>query len=213
MKKIIALILLLLLVCASLLSCKPETPPVEPGKNGKENEKMDISALDLSEYVTLGDYKTMKVSYDSESVSKGDAAWQKLIEMSDIKKYPDDQVAFYFYQKQAGYQYMAKAGGQTYEELLASLGVTEEIMLEESKKLTAEDLIFYALVKAEGIELTQADKDANFDKYVALFVSEGYTEVYVREKLREQIYETMLYDKTLELLISFTEFTEIGGEE
>jgi hypothetical protein len=106
---------------------------------------------------------------------------------------------------------MAKAGGQTYEELLSSLGVTEEMMLEESKKLTAEDLVFYALVKAEKIELTQADKDSNFDKYVALFVSEGYTETYVRENLREQIYETMLYDKTLELLISFTEFTEIGG--
>ena len=174
---------------------------------------MDISALELSEYVTLGDYKAMSVSYDPEKISKGDAAWQKLIEISDIIKYPNDQIAFYFYQKQAGYQYMAKAGGQTYEELLSSLGVTEEMMLEESKKLTAEDLVFYALVKAEKIELTQADKDANFDKYVALFVSEGYTETYVRENLREQIYETMLYDKTLELLISFTEFTEIGGEE
>ena len=213
MKKIIALVLLAVLVCTSLLACKPKTPPVEPGRKGKENEKMDISALELSEYVSLGDYKTISVSYDPEKISKGDAAWQKLIEISDIIKYPNDQIAFYFYQKQAGYQYMAKAGGQTYEELLSSLGVTEDMMLEESKKLTAEDLVFYALVKAEKIELTQADKDANFDKYVALFVSEGYTETYVRENLREQIYETMLYDKTLELLISFTEFTEIGGEE
>ncbi len=213
MKKTIALFLLLMIVCGSLFSCKPKPPLVEPGRNGKEDEKMDMSTLDLTEYVELGDYKTMKVSYDPEKMSKGDAAWQKLVEISEIKKYPQNQVAFYFYQKQAGYQYMAKAGNQTYEELLESLGITEEMILEESKKLTAEDLLFYALVKAEGIELTQKDKDANFDRYVALFVSEGYTETYVRENLKEQIYETMLYDKTLELLISYTEFTEIGGEE
>ena len=109
---------------------------------------------------------------------------------------------------------MAKAGGVTYEDILESLGITEEMILEESKGLTAEDLVFAAFVRVENIELTQTEKDAHFEKYVSLFVSEyGYTEDYVREYLEDEIYETMLYDKALEKLISFTEFSEIGAEE
>ena len=215
MKKIIALLLLAFMLCISLLSCAPEPPIEEPGVGvDGVDEPMDLSALELSEYVDLGDYKNMTVSYDSQKESKGDAAWSALLKISTIKKYPDRQVAYYFYQKRAGYEHMAKAGGVTYAELIDSLGITEEMMLSESKQLTAEDLVFVSLVKTEKIQLTQADKDAHFEKYVELFVSKyGYTEAYVREYLEEKIYETMLYDKTLEALISFTEFTEIGGEE
>ena len=215
MKKIIVFGLLIAMLCICLSSCMPKPVPVEPGISADGVDKeMDISALDLDEYVELGDYKGMKVSYDSDKSSKGDAAWSTLVEKSEIKKYPDRQVAYYFYQKRTGYEHMAKAGNVSYEELLESLGITEETILEESKALTAEDLIFAALVKAEGIEITAEDKSAHYDKYVAMFVSEyGYTEEYVTKYLEDEIYETMLYDKTLERLISFTEFEEIGGEE
>ena len=215
MKKIIVFGLLIAMLCVCLTSCNPKPVPVEPGISAEGvNDPIDISALDLSEYVELGDYKDMTVSYDPLKTSKGDAAWAELLRNSTVKKYPDRQVAYYFYQKRAGYEHMAKSGDVSYEELLESLGITEENILEESKALTAEDLVFAALVKAEGIEITYDDKSALYEKYVELFVSKyGYTEEYVLKYLEEEIYETMLYDKTLERLISFTEFEEIGGEE
>ena len=215
MKKIIALLLLLLLLCAALSSCAPKPPISEPGIDADGvDEPMDIGALDLAEYIDLGDYKDLTVRYDPEVISKGDAAWAALVERSEIKKYPDDQIQYYFYQKRAGYEHMAKEGNVSYEELLESLGVTEEMMREESRDLTAQDLTLAALIKAEGIELTDEDKSAHFEKYVELFISKyGYTENYVRKYLEEEIYDTMLYDKTLERLISFCEFEEIGGEE
>ena len=215
MKKLIAFLLLTAVLGICLTSCAPKPVPVEPGIGvDGVDEKADLLALDLSEYVELGDYKNMKVSYDPEKHSKGDAAWAELLEISNVKKYHDRQIAYYFYQKRAGYEHMAKAGGVSYDELLDSLGITEETILEESRALTAEDLVFAALVKAEGIEITDEDKSAHYDKYVELFVSQyGYTEEYVLKYLEDEIYETMLYDKTLERLISFTEFEEIGTEE
>ena len=215
MKKIIVLLLLAVTLCICLTSCMPKPIPVEPGIDADGvDEPMDIAALELSEYVTLGDYQGMTVRYDPAKSSKGDAAWAELIRISEIKKYPDDQIAYYFYQKRSGYEHMAKAGGISYEALLESLGITEETILDECKKLTAEDLVFYALIEAEGILVTDEDKQAHFEKYVALFVSEyGYTEDYVRAYLESEIYETMLYDKTLERLISFATFEEIGTEE
>lgn len=215
MKKIIALLLLMVTLCICSTSCMPKPIPIEPGIDADGvDEPMDIAALDLSEYVVLGDYKGMTVRYDPAKTSKGDAAWAELIRISEIKQYPQDQIAYYFYQKRSGYEHMAKAGGISYESLLESLGITEETILEESYKLTAEDLVFYALIEAEGILITDEDKQAHFEKYVALFVAEyGYTEDYVRKYLESEIYETMLYDKTLEKLISFVVFEEIVTEE
>ena len=215
MKKIIVLLLLIAMLCVCFTSCKPKPVPVEPGIGvDGVDEPIDVSALELSEYVELGNYKNMTVSYDPAKTSRGDAAWAELLRISEIKKYPDRQVAYYFYQKRASYEHMAKAGGVTYEEILESLGVTEETILAESRALTAEDLVFAALVEAEGIVITDEDKSAHYQKYVELFVSQyGYSEEYVLKYLEEEIYETMLYDKTLERLISFTEFSEIGTEE
>ena len=215
MKRIIVLWLLIAMLLVCLISCAPKPAPVEPGVGmDGVDEPIDISALDLSEYVELGDYKNMTVSYNPEKISKGDAAWAELIRNSTIYKYPDRQVAYYFYQKRTGYEHMAKAGGITYDELLSSMGITEEMILEESRALTAQDLVFAALVGAESIELTDEDKSAHYEKYVELFVSEyGYTEEYVLRYLEEEIYETMLYDKTLERLSSFVRFEEIGTEE
>ena len=215
MKRIIVLWLLIAMLLVCLTSCTPEPAPVEPGVGmDGVDEPIDISALDLSEYVELGDYKNMTVSYNPEKISKGDAAWAELIRNSTIYQYPDRQVAYYFYQKRTGYEHMAKAGGIAYDELLNSMGITEEMILEESRALTAQDLVFAALVGAESIELTDEDKAAHYEKYVELFVSEyGYTEEYVLRYLEEEIYETMLYDKTLERLSSFVRFEEIGTEE
>lgn len=212
MKKITVLFLLGAMLLLCLTSCAPKPVPVEPGIDADGvDEPIDISALELSEYVELGDYKNIKVSYDPDKTSKGDAAWAELLRISSILKYPDRQVAYYFYQKKTGYEHMAKAGGVSYEDILESLGITEETILEESEALTAEDLVFASLVKAEGIEITDEDKSAHYDKYVDLFVSEyGYTEEYVRKYLEDEIYETMLYDKMLERLISFARFEEIG---
>ena len=70
------------------------------------------------------------------------------------------------------------------------------------------DLTQYAaLVKAEGISLSDDEKKNNFDRYVEKFVNDyGYGEEYVRENMSEQIYQTMLFDKTLERLITLNKF-------
>ena len=215
MKRIITVFLLIAFMCIGLSSCAPNPPVTEQGGDTDVvDEPMDLAALELSEYVELGNYKSMTVRYDPEKTSRGDAAWAELVSISKIKEYPEEQVAYYLYQKRTAYEHMAKAGGVTYEELIESLGLTEETILSESRDLTAQDLVLAALIKAESVELTEEDKSAHFEKYVELFVSEyGYTEDYVRKYLEEEIYETMLYDKTLEKLISFCEFEEIGGEE
>ena len=176
-------------------------------------EALDLSALDISEYVSLCEYSGIEIEIRGGE-SRGDALWGYVVEHSEIKKYPEEQVEYYFEQARAKYAYLAKNAGVGYEEMLAELGVSEESMREEAKKLTAEDLVFHALLEAENISLTDADKQNNFDRYVAKFTSDyGYSESYVRENMTDEIYESMLFDKLLEGLVIKNNFKDGSAAE
>ena len=114
-------------------------------------------------------------------------------------------------QSRARYEYIAKSRNDTYENVIALLGVTEQTMLEEAKALVRDDLVLCALLKAENISLGEDEKKNNFDRYVKKFVDDyGYGEEYVRQKMSEQIYDAMLFDKVTEKLILINEFVVQG---
>lgn len=208
MKRIL-LLLLSVLMLMSFPSCKKE----EEGESettyapSEDIEPMDISSLEISEYVKLGQYGGLEISYSPSEETRGEAVWKRVAEKSEILKYPEQQVKYYFNQLKAKYEYIAKNRNDTYANILLMLETDEEEMMAEAKSLTADDLVFYALLDAENIELTDTDKENNFDRYVSKFVTDyGYGEEYVRSNMSDEIYETMLYDKTLEKLISLNEF-------
>ena len=216
MKKLSLLILIALLVAALAVSCGKDNDGDVSGDDVKAVETIDISSLELSEYVSLAKYSGMTVNYDSSKTSKGDAVWDKVVEASEIKAYPEEQLEYYFEQTKAKYKYLARKGNESYENMLAALGITEEDMMNEAKRLVAEDLVLYALIEAEGVELSEAEKQNNLERYIQKFVDAyGYDEEYVRENMTEQIYDTMLFDKLLEKLIIMNEFADVtamGGQ-
>lgn len=208
MKKGIAIIMLLtLLLC--LLTCCGKDSDKDKADNTDETEmyeQMSFTEDNIVKYVSLSEYKELKISL-SEGQSKGDAVMERVVSDSLVKEYPSEQVNYYLSQERAKYRYLAQREGKSYEELLSLIGVTEEGMLKEAEELTKRDLVFYALVFAEKIEISDSEKTVNFDKYVKKYVDDyGYTESYVRENLSEQIFESMLYDKTIERLIGLNSF-------
>lgn len=207
MRKIALILALLLLLSAAFVSCKKDNGDADnTSETDIKLEPMNFFEMDISEYVALGEYSGLDISC-GEGQSRGDAVWARVLEGAEIKKYPEHQVDYYFQQSKAKYEYLAKNGNDTYENMLAGLGVTEEDMMAEARELTRSDLVFAALVEAEDIALSEADKENNFDKYVEKFVGDyGYGEEYARENMSEQIYETMLFDKMLERLISINNF-------
>ena len=208
MKRITAILLLTALMIFILASCNNNDVEESTSTHtpAEKVEPIDISALEIGEYVSLGDYSGLEIIY-SDDMTKAEAVWCKVVEGAKILKYPEQQVSYYFNQAKAKYEYMARSKNDTYENILELLGTSEENMMSEARALTADDLIFYALLEAENIELTDTDKENNFDRYVAKFISDyGYDEQYIKENMTEEIYETMLHDKMLERLISLNEF-------
>ncbi len=187
----------LLVFSLSLFSCSlKESVKVEA-------KKLDFSAFtkeELLKYVTLGEYKNLKVKQGD--MTQGEAVWQAVIENCNVKKYPEEHLYYYIDNIEGQYKYYAEEAGISYNDLLSELGINEGSILKEAKALTLSDMVFALIVKTEGIELGNEEKTELFEKYSEKYVKDyGYDAEYVRKNLSEQIYESMLYDKTTEFLI------------
>lgn len=204
-----AFLMAILLCCAVLFSsCERLEEHNEPAATTADLEPVDMASLELSEYVTLGEYTGMTVEYFEEE-DKDDLLWSRVLANATLIKYPDQQVDYYFNQRKSQYIHMAEKLDSTYEETLTRFGQSEEKFLDEARELAFGDLVLYSIIKAEKIELTDEDKSNNFDKYITKYTDIGYTEEYIRQNLKEQIYDTMLYDKTMEKLILLNELVKV----
>ena len=213
MKKILkvsALLLLLLLGIALLFSSCNKKPP-------KELTLPDYSDIALSDYVSLGEYKGLKVAIGgvvSEDMTNDLVLWETIVRNADVIKYPDDALSYYKEQTTRLYMGYAEEGSMSYDELMTSLGKTDEDIEEEAKEYVKSDLVRLAIIEAEGLYLTDDEKARLFDKYAYKFeVTYGYTTEYVRENLTDEIYDAMQHDKMMEFLLLNNEIIAITEEE
>lgn len=191
--KIICVLACFFAVTFLLFSCG-ETEKIAP---------VDIADLSLSElegYVAVAKYKDVSIALGEKS--KEEAISDYLTANSKLNKLPEDAVEYYGAQLKEEYKYHAKQSGRDYDELLHELGLDEEALLKEARTLVYKDIIFAIIQKKESICITDEEKKNFFDRYVTKYAElYGYSEEYVRANLVDEVYQTMLYDKTMEYLI------------
>ena len=191
--QILASLVLLALLSALFVGC------ADKGK-GKSAE-LDYSGVELDSCIKLGKYTGLEVEL-AEGESKGDAVWKMTVDAAQVLYYPEDALEYYIAQAELRYKHYAEEGDLKYSELLESLGVSEADIEAEAKRYVKEDLVQLAVLRAEGIELTEGDKSKLLDKYVEKYVDDyGYSEDYVRKNLIEEVYKSMLFDKMVEYLM------------
>ena len=175
-----------------------------------KDDSIEISSMsleELEECVTVCDYKGLELLLDTQT--KEDALVTYIYANSNIKKYPTGAVNYYAEQLKSQYRYYADQADMKYEEMLDKLGEDNVTINAEAKRLVKKDLIFELIRKKEAIALTDEEKAQFFDKYVKKYAeSYKYSEEYVRDELSELVYDSMLYDKTIEFLIINNSFVE-----
>ncbi len=199
MKKIFVVplcVLLLLLAC----SCKKDVPS-ETEETGTQTE-INYDEVSISDCVSRVEYKNLNVTLTGDNAADGEAIWNAVYESAEISVYPADKVDYYFNQAKTSYLYMVDYDFDDYALLLESRGITEEDMRAEARRMVKEDLVFRFVVEQEGIVLTEEEKQDNFDKYADKLAAElGFEKEYIKTKMPEYVYETMLHDKTTQVLI------------
>lgn len=137
---------------------------------------------------------------------KQNAVWEKVIEGSEIIKYPEGPFEYYRLSFVSNYTDEAEAAGVTLETYITdTLGATSEEFYEEAKKFAesyvAEDLRFYSIVKAEGLTLTDAEYSEGRHSYYESYSGQFETELAFEEYYGESVIRTsLLWDKMITLI-------------
>ena len=199
--RVLALVAMLAILL-SFASCS------DKDDSNDEPHVLAYAGVELSECVKIGQYKGLTVSV-KDGETKAAAIWRVIYASGEVITYPSEQVEYYASQSRARCEYYASIHNVSYEEALEALGYTEESLIEEAQTLVFEDLVGMALRADAGIELTDEEKDKYFDKYAEKYAHDwGYNLAYVESELSEQVYGSMLYDKTTEYLLKHNEFVE-----
>lgn len=198
MKHLLFRAILLLLLAAALLlalpSCKKDRETAQDGVTYDEEH--------LEESIAPFAYTGLCVELEGENALKSEAVWTLILSRVEILSYPEEAVAYYAEQRRDTYRYYAEKNDWSYEQALEFFGVSEEEIVAEAKEMVKGDLAYLYIVKDADITLSEDEKEEQLDRYVKKYAEDyGYSEDYVRENLTDLIYDSMLYDKTMEYLI------------
>ena len=162
-----------------------------------------VTDLSGGEYTSVDEYES---HLRSEIVTN--YLWQIVMDNATLIDYPEQQLRYCYQEHRKVYQAYANYYKIEYEELLARVGKTEEVLYAEAQALVLEDLVYYAIVDAENIIVTPQEKEDKLDTYVNFYMNKyGYTEAEIHENLLDTVYDAMLYDKMQETLVSFAVVT------
>ena len=199
--KACAALLALLAVMSALFACSDGETAEETLPDETYGGLPEYDVENIGSYIKPFEYKGLTVTLAEGETAQG-KLWAVISENVEIVSYPEAQVNYYAEQERAKYRYFASRDGIEYDKILEGLGVTEESIIATAKALVKDDLILEYIINDAGISLSEGEKQQYFDKYAEKYVEiYGYNKEYVSANMAEQIYDSMLYDKTMEFLV------------
>ncbi len=154
-----------------------------------------------TEYDTLEAYREAHIrplveaaeaDYENQKIQ---AMWEQVLALATVIKLPEQQVEYYYQSYRAGVMEYAEMYDYTYEEYLAAVGLTDEGFRASAEGLTKDELVFFAIVKAENY--TVSDEDYA-EGVVRCAEGQGMTVAELEAAYdREFIEESILRDKVL----------------
>lgn len=180
--------------------------------------ELNYDGVLFSDYVSSVQYKGLDIVLENEDASEEEALWNEILSRAQITSYPEDKVDYYFNQTKVYYMYLVRNDEEDYQLLLKNRGTDEEKMREAARELVKKDIVYYYIVESEGIAVTENEKSELFEKYVDKYSTDyHYDRDYIIANMTNEIYASMLYDKTVEYLKQNNNFkisdkTETNGE-
>ena len=136
--------------------------------------------------------------------------WDKVLEESSVLKYPKEHVDYYYDSYYGYYGYYAEENGYDVALVLAQAGKTLADIEAAAKDSAKEDLVYYAIVQAEGLEVTDEEYAARAEGYAKgqdMSVAE-LEETYGKD----YIVDCMLYDEMLAFLYDNAQISYVYAE-
>lgn len=173
----------------------------------------DALAQKISDFQTAEELKAYlreQLQAERESAAKNQIyydIWEQVVSNAIIHSYPEDKVNEIYSQNVSTYTMYGAMYGMSYEDFLKNQGYTDADVLEEARSMVKEDLIFYSIVKAENITISDEEYTATLPEFAAYY---DYTdpEELVKAYGEASIRDAMLWNKTQDLLVEWANIVE-----
>ena len=173
-------------------------------KKYTDGEYTDVEAF--KEYFRSMILDSIEAEMQSNAMSD---MWNTIVGGSEVLEYPEAQVKYYQEALKAQYESQAAYYGMDAATLMEYYGITDESILETAKNYTKDDLVYAALVKAEGFEVTAEEYTKTVTEYataagVSVDEFEAYYNSYYGEGYLE---ESFLWDKMITQIFEWANVT------
>ncbi len=171
------------------------------------------------DYKTVEEYKKA-VREDLEEQAEESAkqammstAWQKVMDNSEVIKYPEEEVAKKQKEMKDYYEQYAESYGMSWDDFISMTGMTEEQFTEEAKtyaeESVKEEMIMYTIARNENIAVTEGAYEEEAQKYVE---SLGYESIEALEEAydKDTIITSILWNEVFEFLLDNAKIVEPG---
>lgn len=133
--------------------------------------------------------------------------WAQVVTNATIHSYPEEKVNEIYNQNVSTYTMYGAMYGMGYEDFLKNQGFTDADVLEEARSMVKEDLIFYSIVKAENITISDEEYTATLPEFAAYYdytdpqeMVDAYGETSIRD--------SMLWKKTQDRLVEWANIVD-----
>lgn len=132
--------------------------------------------------------------------------WAQVYENSTFHSVPAQQIDYYHAQLKAQYESYAAAYGMTYESILSAFGLTDAGLRTQAEEIAKQDLVFFSLVQAEKLTVTDEEYAAGLAEYAAgAGVSTAEIEAYYG---KDRLVDSILWEEMLEMIYSYATVTK-----
>ncbi len=174
--------------------------------------KEDYKTVDEYEAAVRADLEEQ--AEESAKQAMMSSAWQKVLDGSEVIKYPEEEVAAKTQEMKDYYQQYAESYGMKWEDFISMTGMTEEEFNEEAKtyaeESVKEEMIMYTIVRNENISVTEKEYEEEAQKYVD---SLGYESIEALEQAydKDTIITSILWNQVFEFLLDNAKIVEPGA--
>ena len=158
----------------------------------------------VEEYRTLIYDTLLEEATQTEKMERYQVMWEAILANATYVSIPEEQVMFYYTSDRSYYESVAAEYGYTYDEYLAACGVDDAYIKSMAEQVVREELVFYSIIKAENIVLTEEDYLEGVAEYAVL--NDTTVEELEEAYGREYIESNLLWDKLIYTLYDVTSF-------
>lgn len=133
--------------------------------------------------------------------------WLQIVDNAELISYPEEEVQRVYSERKAVYETYASYYGTDYDTFISSyMMLTDDDLLEESRKYVKEDLVMYQLVKDLGITLSDEEYNEGLTFYADYYGST--VDELVSYYGEDTIKTTILWQKLMDTVILETNVVE-----